>query len=154
MSKFKIVLRLFAALIISCGLLSLPFLVLGIEFECTGPEVFPIFYASPFIYKSTSTATSLAYDYYILGLILNCSVWMSLILLSGYGIRKFINKMDYKMLRIIHKLILSILVFVSILSVTFTLSTSAGSSTDWKAKLDVRAEEWGMNCNGQIKILN
>ena len=148
-SKIRIIIKYLIVLILSLGVLSFPFLIVGIEINCTGQDVFPVYYASPLIYKSTSLATSLAYDYYILGLVVDCIIWMIFFLILEYALKKIILDRGNKLINIIFKGIIVLFLVISILSLKFAL-TSAGSSIEWSINLNNKANLWGMTCKGKL----
>ncbi len=54
-------------------------LVISIEYTCTGQEMFPEYYGSPFVFKAKSLGSSMEYFYSIWGLALNICIWSSLL---------------------------------------------------------------------------
>lgn len=150
--KAKISLRVLIAIVLSLGVLSLPFLIIGIQYNCTGQDVFPKFFASPFIFKSTSLATSLAYDHYILGLIGNCLIWGGSFIALDYFLAKALRKIDKGFLKIIYNGLIGILLIFSVLSIYLEISVCS-QSISWKANLNKEAKDWGMTCKGEIVVM-
>lgn len=54
-------------------------LVICIEYDCTGTEMFPTYYGSPFVFKKTSLGSSMQFFYSIFGIILNLIIWYILV---------------------------------------------------------------------------
>jgi hypothetical protein len=80
--------RIILAIVFSTAWLLAPIGLPKLVYHCEGTEVFPVYYASPFIYMSSSLATSMAYDYYIAGFIGNIVCWSFILL----GIRYLADK--------------------------------------------------------------
>ena len=134
------------------GVLSLPFLLIGFEYNCTGQEMFPRYFASPFVFKSTSLATSLAYDYYFFGLLGNLMIWGGLIFVFDFLIMKVLNRISIESLYVIYKIVIGSFLTLSSISIFLEISVSS-QSISWNANLMEEAKAWGMICKGEIVIL-
>lgn len=150
--KTKISLRILIAFVLSLGILSLPFLIIGLQYNCTGQDVFPKFFDSPFIFKSTSLATSLAYDYYTLGMIGNCLVWGGFFVTLNYFIIGALKKIDKSFLKVIYQWIIGILLVLTVMSIYLEISVCS-QSISWEANLNKEAKYWGMTCKGEIVFM-
>lgn len=137
---------------IALGILFSPTPILSITYTCTGAEAFPVYYASPFVYKSTSLATSLAYDYYVLGFIGSWLVWSLALGVVWYFLNKFLVRQDSKLLTNIYSVVIGIAIFFGVMSVIFTMQTTAGSGVEWSIDLAKEAKEWGMTCQGEFSF--
>lgn len=138
--------------IISLGLLCSPISLLTITYKCTGQDVFPTYYASPFIYKSTSQATSLAYDFYVVGFFANILIWFILLLVARLLVVNTILKSDSKIMQFLYKTLKYGLVIFSIVCVIF-ISTTGGNTIKTSINLNQEAKTWGMNCNGTFYFI-
>lgn len=90
----KIFVRLVLYFITSIGFFWSHFDIVKFVYNCHAEhEIFPKYYAAmPFVYKSDSLASSMATNYYILGVLLN-SVLLGLIFLYlDFILRKFLTK--------------------------------------------------------------
>lgn len=148
--NFKKIIQYSITLIISLGVLTFPFSILTFQYNCEGPEMFPIFYGTPFIYKSTSLATSITFDYYIIGTVANCIVWFLLFTLLRYLVLRIIIKST--ILTIIYKGVIVIMLLISALNFTYFVLTSAGSQYQLYVNYEKDAKVWGMTCKGEFKF--
>lgn len=147
MKKFLI------SVIISFGLLCSPIPISGIVYNCSGNEVFPIFYASPFIYKSTSLSTSLAYDFYFVGFIASFLTWYLLLFAVRLMFIKTILKSGNKIVHYSYNTIKYLVIAYSVFSIVL-LMTIGGNTIKSHINIDNEASEWGMKCKGEFYILN
>lgn len=93
-------------------------LIFGIEYNCQGEEMFPIYYGSPFVFKEKSLGSSMEYFYSISGILLNVVVWSAIITLLRLAILKILDlKSKSKILTKIYKGIVFILVIFSALNI-------------------------------------
>lgn len=126
-------------------------LVVGIEYQCEGSEMFPTYYGSPFVFKKTSLGSSMEYLYSVFGLVLNVFVWSVLLFFLDKGFKKIIK---VKVFKITYKVIVGLCVVFSILNIAMDLIT-IGIGFDqnlnyWYWDVDKEAKDWGMICKGQI----
>ncbi|ANQ51471.1 hypothetical protein MY04_4127 [Flammeovirga sp. MY04] len=133
-------------LVFSLSTLLFPLNSVGIKYECTGTEIFPDFYASPFIYKSTSLATSMAYDYYILGLLGNTLVWSFFFFSIHQIIVYFIRKR--KTLIKLYKIVLTSL-FIFLLIGNISEIQVSIQHIEWSIDIEEEAKLWGNICEPQ-----
>lgn len=148
--NFKKIIQYAITLIISLGVLTFPFSILTFKYNCEGPEMFPEFYGTPFIYKSTSLATSITFDYYIIGIVANCIIWFLLFTLLRYLVLQIIIKS--KILTIIYKGVIVIMLLISALNFTYFVFASAGSQYQLYVNYEKDAKIWGMTCKGEFKF--
>ncbi|MBB3696808.1 hypothetical protein KMW28_22800 [Flammeovirga yaeyamensis] len=133
-------------LVFSLSTLLFPLDLIGIRYQCTGTEIFPDFYASPFIYKSTSLATSMAYDYYILGLLGNTLVWGFFFFSIHQLIVHFIGKR--KTLIKLYKLVLASLYIFLLIGNILEIQVSI-QRIEWSIDIEEEAKLWGNVCEPQ-----
>jgi len=134
-------------------------LVFGVEYNCQGEEMFPIYYGSPFVFKEKSLGSSMEYFYSISGLLLNVAVWSILIELLRLAILKLLNlKSKNRILTKIYKGIVVALVVFSTLNIGMSyIGIGRGFKKGlnyWYMDLDKEAKDWGMECEGEWKFWN
>lgn len=132
-------------MVISTGLLLAPVGLPALMYNCSGPEVFPAYTASPFIYRSTSLATSMAHDYYIAGFIADLLIWTFVLLAFRKLYLKYFDRKG-KPCRYVYTGVKYLLLVISLLIILLEMQIE-GQSFDWTANLDQEAENWGMNCS-------
>jgi len=130
--------------------------LLGIRYECTGMEIFPKFYGSPFIFKQTSLATSLEYYYSVFGVICNTVFWSVGLLLIGKLYAKLTLKGSVD--KVIKTVVVSTLFMLSSFSLAFTLTFKGpgfgedSNSNAWYWDIEKEADKWGMNCESEFEV--
>jgi hypothetical protein len=131
-------------------------LVVSVEYTCTGQDVFPKFYGSPFIFKQNSLGSSLEYYYNISGLLLNVLCWSVPIYFIELGINRIIKKKENNKIKISYRII--VIIFLAFTTVNITIDSvmiGRGFEKDlnyWYLNLDTKANEWGMECDGEWKL--
>ncbi len=81
-------------------------LVLGIEYNFTGQEMFPDFYGSPFVFKRESLGSSMEYFYSISGLVMCTLTWSVFLFVIDIIIRRLTSSVkNKKLVSITYKLI-------------------------------------------------
>ncbi len=133
-------------------------LAIGIEYNCEGTEMFPIYYGSPFVFKQESLASSLEYFYSISGIAINVFIWSLPLFFIDKGIKKMIlERSNYKLIHISYKIIIATLIIFTTLNI-FIDSVMIGSGFGenfnyWYWNMDKEAKTWGMTCEGKIILL-
>jgi len=122
-----------------------------IVYDCTGQEMFPNFFGCPFIYKSSSLASSLEYDFYLLGIIANIILWSLVILLLRLVLLKILTGIDNKFLWNAYKISKYSLAILCIAWTTLFFYVSY-SSIKFQADINGEAKTWGMTCEGQLYL--
>ncbi len=126
-------------------------LVIGIEYNCNGQEMFPTYYGSPFVFKQKSLGSSMEYFYSISGLILNILTWSVVLYFIDKGIER-INKT--KIFEIGYKVIVVLLIVFSTLNVAVdSVMIGRGFNKNlnyWYWDMDKEAESWGVTCEGEL----
>lgn len=135
----------FIAVVISAGFLLAPFGLPALQYNCAGGEVFPVYTASPFIYRSTSLATSMAHDYYLMGLLADVLLWSMLLLIMRHLTFKFIDRSD-NFFKTVYSAMKYLFLVFSILIILLELQVE-GQSLKWSANLNNEANDWGMVCS-------
>ena len=120
--------------------------LIRIYFSCkvkddTFPEYFAVF---PFIYKSQSLATSMANEYYLLGILLNSIITTTLFLFID-SILSILSKI-YLVLKLI---ILSFSLFNIYISYTFIRDDNFRFKSDFREQV----KEFKADCKLKIKVL-
>lgn len=143
--------RIILAIVFSTAWLLVPLGLPKLVYHCEGTEVFPVYYASPFIYMSSSLATSMAYDYYIAGFIGNIVCWSFILLGIRYLADKWfpLKPAGVKWLQRIVEVVL-ILFTVFVFWLEFTTS---GHTISLFADLASTARAWGMTCSPEFTFL-
>jgi hypothetical protein len=132
-------------------------LVFGVEYNCQGEEMFPIYYGSPFVFKEKSLGSSMEYFYSISGLLLNVAVWSVIIALLRLAVLKILDlKSKSIILSKIYKGIVVTLVIFSALNIGISyIGIGQGFKKGlnyWYMDLDKEAKDWGMECEGDWKF--
>jgi hypothetical protein len=132
-------------------------LVFGVEYNCQGEEMFPIYYGSPFVFKEKSLGSSMEYFYSISGLLLNVAVWSVIIALLRLAVLKILDlKSKSIILSKIYKGIVVTLVLFSTLNLGISyIGIGQGFQKGlnyWYMDLDKEANDWGMKCEGEWKF--
>ena len=130
-------------------------LAIGIEYDCEGREMFPTYYASPFVFMQKSLATSLEYYYSVSGLILNVLVWSFFLFLIHKGIQTIIKKLRKpKLMRLSYKIIIGLMIaFSSFHVVVGSMMTGRvfnKLTNYWYWNIDKEAKSWGVTCKGEV----
>ena len=66
-------------------------LFVGIEYRCTGEDIFPVYYGNPFIFKRQSLASSMEFQYNVVGILLNTLIWFVVLFLLQSCIQRFFS---------------------------------------------------------------
>jgi hypothetical protein len=132
-------------------------LVFGIEYNCQGEEMFPIYYGSPFVFKEKSLGSSMEYFYSISGILLNVAIWSVIIALLRLAILKILDlKSKSRILTKIYKGTVIVLVVFSALNIGISyIGIGQGFKKGlnyWYMDLDKEAKDWGMECEGEWKF--
>jgi hypothetical protein len=126
-------------------------LVIGIEYNFEGQDVFPTYYGSPFIFKQKSLASSMEFFYSISGLVLNTLVWSIFFFLIDKFIKNIIEKISNpKLINIIYKIIIGLMIVFATLNIAID-SIMIGQGFEkglnyWYWNVDEEAKAWGMIC--------
>ena len=130
-----------------------------IEYNCDGPEMFPTFYGSPFVFKRKSLASSMEFYFSISGLTLNVLAWSCLLFLIDLAMVKLIQRIPKKKLSsVAYKVGIGFMLLFSTLNIVaeFTVMRGRGfreQANYWYWNMDKEAKDWGMTCKGELKIL-
>ncbi|HTN46043.1 MAG TPA: hypothetical protein VL098_06805 [Flavipsychrobacter sp.] len=130
----------------------------GVKYHCEGPELFPTYYGSPFVFMKESLGSSMEFHYSIVGLTLNVVIWSLLLTLLRLGIFKVIKIVKQKKaIKIAYSVLAGFLLFFSSVTIVFSyiaLASGFGKHTNyWYWNLDREAKEWGMICEGKWGIM-
>lgn len=138
------------AILISLAFLVPPIDKPGIVYSCTGTEMFPTYFGSPFVYKSTSLATSMAFDYYFIGLLANVIVWSAFLLLIRFLIYRFVLNRKNKRLWLSYTILKYITAFLCVCILAFMMQFTNDNTLRLHVNLNEEAKTWGMTCGGQL----
>lgn len=132
-------------------------LIFGVEYNCQGEEMFPIYYGSPFVFKEKSLGSSMEYFYSVSGLLLNVAVWSVIIALLRFVVLKILDlKSKNRTIIKIYKGIVVTLVVFSTLNIGISyIGIGQGFKKGlnyWNMDLDKEAKDWGMKCEGEWKF--
>jgi hypothetical protein len=130
-------------------------LTIGVEYNCEGPEMFPIYYGSPFVFKEKSLGSSMEYFYSISGLILNVAVWSILVLLIRWGILRVIEKTgNRKISNIVYKGVTGLMIVFTTLNIAIDWVMLGHGFKEgfnyWYVYLDKEAKGWEVRCAGEL----
>ena len=129
----------------------------GLEYNCVGPEMFPKYYGSPFVFKQKSLGSSMEYFYSIFGLILNTAFWSILLILIRLVVLNLIKRTSgNKIIKTIYKVVIIGLIGFTTLNIVVD-SAMIGSGFEegrnyWYMDLDKEAKNWGMECHGEWQM--
>ena len=129
-------------------------IAIGIEYHCTGPEMFPAYYGSPFIFKQECLASSMEYYYSLSGLVLNIAVWSILLSFTRSAIRALVEKTgNKKTIRMIYRGVVGALILFATMNIAMdSVMMGRGFKKGlnyWYMDLDKEAKDWGMECEGE-----
>ncbi|KIC61535.1 hypothetical protein RM51_17135 [Chryseobacterium taiwanense] len=112
-------------------------------------EIFPEYYAAmPFIYKSDSLASSMATDYYILGILLNSIILTLLFLYLDFLIQKVLIKS--KILLKSYFALKIIITLFSFSNIYFSYTFISDDHFSFKSTFKEDIEMFKANCKGNI----
>jgi hypothetical protein len=130
-------------------------LLIGIEYNCEGKEMFPDYYGSPFVFKKKSLGSSMEYFYSISGLLLNLITWTVILSLINRMITRLISRLGKQMVaRIFYAIIICVLFFFTSVKITVD-RVMLGRGFDpqrnyWYWNMNKEAKEWGVDCKGKV----
>lgn len=129
-------------------------LIVGIEYSCNGQEMFPEYYASPFVFKQKSLGSSLTYYYSVSGLLLNIALWSMFVLLFHMLIQKQIERKENNtsLKKIYRGVVITLIVFTTLHVAIDYIMLGSGfeeGSNYWYMDLDKEAKIWGVDCEGK-----
>jgi hypothetical protein len=132
-------------------------LVIGIEYDCIGSEMFPTYYGSPFVFKRTSLGSSMQFFYSISGIILNLIIWYILVYCFNLIVSKIIEALHYnKFSIIIYKILIVFFLLFSLLIILMNwLEIGSGFDKNfnyWYWNLNKEANDWGLICDGKWRF--
>lgn len=136
--KYLLIIYIALGLVLSC--------IISIEYNCSGNEMFPKFYGSPFIFVETSIASSMEYYYGILGIILNTLVWsLFLLIINSLTIKLICKIKDIKIIKWLRILVTGFLLLFSTLNILISYEL-AGKGFDenlnyWNLNMEEDAEK-------------
>ena len=120
-------------------------LIVGIQYNCDGQEMFPLYYGNPFIFKEKSLGSSMTYFFSVSGIVLNTLVWSVVVLLIRQGFRYLIKKSGGN--RIFRGAYKTVIVY-QMMGIGFEEGLNY-----WYMDLNNEAEKWGMECEGEITLM-
>lgn len=128
----------------------------GVRYNCTATfDVFPTYYGSPFVFKSTSLGSSMEYFYSISGLIMNVLIWSLLLFVIDELVQKFNTT---KWVTRPYKIIVGLLIGFTTLNILFGFLTFGSgfdkNSNYWYWDMSGEAKKWGVVCDGKWSILH
>ncbi|PXY44296.1 hypothetical protein [Flavobacterium hydrophilum] len=130
-------------------------LAIGIEYHCEGPEMFPDYYGSPFVFKQKSLGSSMEYFYSISGVLLNVVIWSLALFIIHAGVKNLIRKMSRpKWIRFSYNILIGFLIVFTTLNIWID-SVMIGRGFEegqnyWYWNIDKEAQDWGMSCEGKV----
>ena len=150
----KTVFKLIGFFITSIGFFWSHLDLIRIYFSCTIKEdIFPEYFAAfPFVYKSQSLATSMANEYYLLGILLNSIILTLLFLFIDSILSKFLKSKGSilsKIYLVFKLIILSFSLFNIYISYTFIRDDNFRFKSDFREQV----KEFNADCKLKIKVL-
>ena len=132
--------------------------IITIEYNCSGNEMFPRFWGSPFVFTKESLASSMEFYYGLLPLFFNTLIWSLVLLILNFLYQKAVfNIKHFKSIKILQNVILLIFILFSTLNIMFSFETAGrnfGKGFNyWTLDMEKDAKIWEMECEGEIKII-
>ncbi len=130
-------------------------MIVGIQYSCSGPEMLPDYFASPFVFKRTSLGTSMEFFYSVFGVVANWFCWTIALYLILFLYSKLMKSFeDLPVLKWINRLIRMISLTFSLLSISIsTLEIGRGfdsHSNNWYFDIEQEAKDWGCVCKSKM----
>ncbi|MFY8021978.1 MAG: hypothetical protein ACOVP1_12300 [Bacteroidia bacterium] len=127
-------------------------MMFGFIYTCEGSEVMPSYYASPFVFKKTSLASSMEFFYSLSGVFYNSIVWTLTLILIDRLMLRLIHLMKeaeiferiYFVLKLGPFLLAVFFILLSLLEMGVGFDTN---SNYWSIDLQQEAKTWGVLCN-------
>jgi hypothetical protein len=139
------------AVIFSTAWLLFPIGLPKLIYHCEGSDVFPVYYASPFIYKSTSMATSMAHDYYLAGFLADVFLWSIVFLFLRQIFLRWFSGSTTGSMNWVGRIFEAALLIFS-LFVFWLEATTSGQTMSLVADLSETAKAWGMSCSPEFSF--
>lgn len=112
-------------------------------------EMFPDYYAAmPFIYKSDSLASSMATDYYVLGILLNSILLTLIFYYLDFLICKFLDKK--KLLLKSYFVVKIFILLFSALNIYFSYTFISDDHFSFKSNFKEDIEMYKADCKGKV----
>jgi hypothetical protein len=123
-------------------------MIVGIQYSCSGPEMLPDYFASPFVFKRTSLGSSMEFFYSVFGVVANWFCWTLTLYLILFLYSKLMKSYENSIvLKWISRSIRIISLTFSLLSVSIsTLEMGRGfdsHSNNWHFDIEQEAKDWG-----------
>ena len=130
-------------------------MIFGIQYSCSGPEMLPEYFASPFVFKRTSLGSSMEFFYSIIGVFANWFCWTIALFLIQFLYVKLLSSFQYSIIfKRINRILLVIAITFSILSIAFSmLELRRGfdvHSSYWHFDIEQEAKDWGGVCKSKM----
>lgn len=129
-------------------------MAIGIEYNCTGQEMFPTYYGSPFVFKQKSLGSSMEYYYSISGLVLNILTWSFVLTIIDITIKRLKRKVKRNWVNISYKAIIGVFVLFTTLNIAMGYVMIGRGFKEglnyWYWNLDKEAKDWGVTCEGRL----
>lgn len=141
----KIFLKVTSFYIFSVGFFLLKFAWVNLVFECScKDDVFPKYYAFPFVYKSDSLASSMAENFYISGILLNGLVIATLLLIFDFYLIKLLK--NQKFILKTYSFLQIILLLLSVYSYYISFSFKSDDLFEWKSDFREQVKIYKAEC--------
>lgn len=124
-----------------------------IEYDCTGEDLFPTYYGSPFVFKQKSVGSSMTFFYSVFGVLVNVIIWcIPLILVHKLVQKRLENSRHIKWAKTAYNAFIVVLICSSTLNILMEYAMM-GNGFDqgqnyWIFDVDDEAEKWGVECKG------
>lgn len=129
-------------------------MLLGIEYNCMGEASNISYYASPFVFKQKSLASSMEYYFSISGLVLNSLIWsVVLYLIHTFLKKKYLSKK----FNLYYKIVIALLISFTTLSIyinSIMLGTGFSKHSNyWYWNIDKWTDVRKSACSAKFMIL-
>jgi hypothetical protein len=115
--------------------------------------MFPTFFGTPFIYKSSSLASSLEYDFYFVGIVADLLLWSFIVFLLRLVLVKIVSRLDNKWLKWTYQILKYSLTVLCLAWTILSVYVYYGAFS-FQADMDAQSKIWGMACSGQLYMTN
>lgn len=146
----KIFVKIILYFITSIGFFWSHFDIVKFVYNCyVEHEIFPEYYAAmPFIYKSDSLASSMATEYYVLGIVLNSILLTLIFLYLNFIIQKFLSKK--KILLKLYFVLQFFVVLFSLSNIYLSYTFISDDHFSFKSSFKEDVKLLKANCKGRI----
>lgn len=153
--NMKKIIKILFYFIISIGFFWSHFDLINWVYRCSvKDEVFPEYYAAmPFIYKADCLASSMATEYYILGILLNSIILTIIFLVSDFLTRNYLIK-ERKVLSKIYFGLKALIILFSLQNIYISFTFLSDDHIVWKSDFRKDIKVYNADCDARISFFS